>query len=58
MVKPLPILLGNVPGKCIRVNVVMGTRPFHDIKGRVVADSTSEKKSSCSTEILVTVLSV
>jgi hypothetical protein len=46
MVKPLPILLGNVPGKCIRVNVVMDLRPFHDIKGPVVADSTSEKKKS------------
>jgi hypothetical protein len=42
----LPILLGNAPGKYIRVNVVMGMRPFHDIEGPVVADSTSEKKKS------------
>ncbi len=45
MVNPLPILLGNVPGKCIRVNVVMDLRTFHDIKGPVVADSTSEKNN-------------
>jgi hypothetical protein len=58
MVKPLPILLGNAPGKCIRVNMVMDKNHSITLRDLFWQIQQVKIKVSCSTEILVTILSV